>query len=262
MTKFSDNSANSPRLLKVDFHVHTSADPVDNLPLDAVATIELAADNGFDAIALTHHDLYLRETKAIREASERTGVLVLPGIEATLDGGSHVVIINADPEVETVRSLAELAEYRSDDNLIFAAHPFYPPFQLGAERLERWVDLFDAVEWCHFWNKFVSRPNLLARHFCERYGKPMVGSGDVHLPDQINSTYSLVEAEKDVGAIAEAVRAGRVQVVSESIPLSRMVSVLGRLVLRNQICSTKYWRHLTEVLSHSQPSRPQRQPAT
>jgi len=260
MTKFTDNSPTSSRLLKVDFHVHTSADPVDNLPLDAVATIELAAKNGFDAIALTHHDLYLRETNEIREASQRTGVLVLPGIEATLDGGCHVVIINADAKVEQVRCLAELAEYRSEENLIFPAHPFYPPFQLGAERLERWAHIFDAVEWSHFWSKFLSRPNRLARSFCDQHGMPMVGTGDVHLPDQMNSTYSLVEAEKEVGAVAEAVRAGRVQVVSEPIPLWRMVSVLGRLTLRNQICSTKFWRQLPEVLWPSQPLR-QHQPA-
>ena len=77
-------------LLKVELHCHTAADPVDNLPLDIASTIARAAEFGYDAIAMTHHDAYYKHTPEALEASERTGVLVLPGVEATLDENGHI----------------------------------------------------------------------------------------------------------------------------------------------------------------------------
>jgi predicted metal-dependent phosphoesterase TrpH len=111
------------RPLKVDLHVHTSADPVDNLPLDAVATVELAAVHGYDAIALTHHDAYFEMSDEVRAASERTGVLVIPGIEASLDDGAHVLVVNCGRELEGVSSLDELAAVRRPEQLIVPAPP-------------------------------------------------------------------------------------------------------------------------------------------
>jgi predicted metal-dependent phosphoesterase TrpH len=118
--------------LKVDLHVHTASDPDDNLPLDIESTIELAGAQGYDAIALTHHDAYFHITDDIARIAERAGVIVLPGIEASLDDGAHVLVINCGPEIEGIASLKELAKIRRPEHLIVPAHPFYPSHRSGA----------------------------------------------------------------------------------------------------------------------------------
>jgi len=236
-----------PGRLKVDLHVHTSADPVDNLPLDVVQTIELAAAHGYDAIALTHHEACIRLDKAAMEASERTGVLVIPGIEATVDGGAHVLVINCGMEMQQVRSLDDLARLRRDEPLVVPAHPYYPGFGLGQAKLEQWVHLFDGIEWCHFWNRWLSRPNRRAVEFCERFDKPLVATGDIHLPDQIDRTYCLVEADKDPRSIVDAVRAGRIETVTEPMTVAQMAWMFGRLQARNHLGSLRSWRRLPRV---------------
>jgi predicted metal-dependent phosphoesterase TrpH len=234
--------------LKVDLHCHTSADPVDNLPLDIVSTIERAAEFGYDAIAMTHHDAYYTHTEEALEASERTGVLVLSGVEATLDENGHVLIINCGSEVEGIRTLDDLTCVRRPEHLIIAAHPYYPSFGLGEQLLERYASLFDAIEWSHFWNHYTIRPNLRAHQFCQRHGIPLVGTGDIHLPEQFNRTYALVNAEKDPASITEAIRAGQVELVTEPLRFYEMAAFFAKLTWRNHHSSAKFWKQVTREM--------------
>jgi hypothetical protein len=69
--------------------------------------------------------------------------------------------------------------------------------------------------------------NRRAEEWAERHGKPMVGNGDVHRLRQLGTTYSMVDAPNDVGAICEAIRRGRVRV--EAAPLS--ITAAARVLL-------------------------------
>ena len=258
MDAFEAQPGAKTRKLKVDLHVHTASDPVDNLPLDIESTIELAAAHGYDVIALTHHDAYFHITDDIARVAERAGVMVLPGIEASLDDGAHVLVVNCGPEIEGISSLDELSAIRRPEHLIIPAHPFYPGFGLGREKLEQWSDLFDAVEWSSFWNKHFHKPNLAAAKFCKRRGIPLVGTGDIHLPRQINRTYSLVQAERDPVAIVRAIRSGFVEVVTEPLSLADMALVMGELTLRNQLLSPSFWKRLPTVFADVYGRRPHR----
>src|SRR5207248_4681487 len=64
------------------------------------------------------------------------------------------------------------------------SHPFFPAsFSLGS-RLLRELDLFDAIEFSHFYTRhldFNRRAVALARET----GLPLVGSSDSHLPHQL-----------------------------------------------------------------------------
>jgi len=220
--------------LKIDLHLHTADDPVDNLPLDIEATLENAAALGFDAVAVTLHEkVYVPDARA-RAASERTGVLLLPGIEATLDHGVHVLILGCGPEAEDIHTLEDLERFRRPEYLIMAPHPFYPGSGLAkGGLLERYAHLIDAVEWSHFYHRFVNFPNRRAAAFAARRRLPLVGTGDAHLPDQMGHTYALVEAERSVASILQAVREGRVETVTRPLSLCHMAWILARLALRS-----------------------------
>ena len=62
--------------------------------------------------------------------------------------------------------------------------------------------------------------NVRAERWARTHGKPMVGNGDVHRLEQLGTTYSLVDAERDPGSICDAIAAGRVRVVSRPLPWS------------------------------------------
>jgi hypothetical protein len=58
----------------------------------------------------------------------------------------------------------------------------------------------------------------------------MVGNGDVHRLEQLGTTYSLVDAERDPVSICEAIAAGRVRVVSRPLSWSTAARVTTSLI--------------------------------
>ena len=63
--------------------------------------------------------------------------------------------------------------------------------------------------------------NRRAIRWARAHGKPLVGNTDLHLLDQMGTTYSLVDAEPQADAICDAIRAGRVEVRTEPLPSMR-----------------------------------------
>ncbi|HKB12605.1 MAG TPA: PHP-associated domain-containing protein [Vicinamibacterales bacterium] len=71
--------------------------------------------------------------------------------------------------------------------------------------------------------------NRFAERWAAQHQKPVVGNCDVHRLMQLGSTYSLIDADPDADAICDAIRAGRVQVVSRplgSLEAARIVSAM------------------------------------
>ena len=61
------------------------------------------------------------------------------------------------------------------------------------------------------------------------HGKPMIGNGDVHRLRQLDSTYSLVDAEPDADAICEAIRDLRVDVHAQP-PIAAAATIMGQIL--------------------------------
>jgi len=203
-------------VLKVELHTHTSDDPQDQVPYSTCALIDRAAELGFDALAITLHDRQLDVRPLAPYAAER-GVILIPGIERTI-GGRHVLLLNFPRGAEDVTSFDDVARLkRQAPGLVIAPHPFFPASSCLLERMSRHADLFDAVEYNAMFTASLNF-NVLAERWARTHGKPMVGNGDVHRLEQLGTTYSLVEAERDPASICEAIAAGRVRVVSR--PLS------------------------------------------
>jgi predicted metal-dependent phosphoesterase TrpH len=203
-------------VLKVDFHTHTSDDPVDRIPYSPCGLIDRAAALGFDALAVTLHERQLDLRHLTPYAAER-GIVLIPGIERTIEG-KHVLLLNFSPASEDVRTFADLARLRTRERgLVVAPHPYFPTGTCLGGLLERHAALFDAVEWNAMFTRAINF-NTRAARWAAALGKPMVGNGDVHRLWQLGTSYSLVEAAADPTAICEAVREGRVEVAA--VPLS------------------------------------------
>ena len=211
-------------MLKVELHTHTADDPSDRIPYSTCDLIDRAAELGFDALAVTLHDRQL-DPASFNAYARARGVTLIPGIERTIDG-RHVLLLNFSPAAESVLSFEQLACLkRQEGGLVVAPHPFFPAGCALRGYMNRYADLFDAVEYNAMFTSVVNF-NVLGERWARRHGKPMIGNGDVHRLEMLGTTYSLIDAPPDANAICAAIAAGRIQVVAQ--PLSPFTA--GRLM--------------------------------
>ena len=220
-------------MLKVELHTHADGDPVDAIPHTPEDLIDRAAALGYDAIAMTLHEKQLDLTALAPYASAR-GIVLIPGVERTIEG-RHVLLLNFRAGADELRTFEDLSRLRRRDNgLVIAPHPFFPLPSCLRGDLERHGELFDAVEVNAMFTPTIDF-NRRAIRWAARHGKPLVGNCDVHRLWQLGTTYSLVDAAPDADSICEAVRVGRVEVVSRPVRWRDAAALMGSLILASRL---------------------------
>jgi predicted metal-dependent phosphoesterase TrpH len=230
-------------MLKVEFHTHTSDDPVDRIPHTVTDLIDRAAALGYDAVAITLHERQL-DLRPYASYAAELGIVLIPGVERTIRG-KHVLLLNFERGADELQSFDDLARLkRRSSGLVVAPHPFFPAPSCLLSQLERHADLFDAVEYNAMFTRQLNF-NRLAERWAARHGKPMIGNCDVHRLRQLGTTYSLVDAPRDAGAICAAVAAGRVSVVSRPLSWTEAAGIMADL---------SGWRSHTGPQAHKTPA--------
>ena len=203
-------------MLKVELHAHTDLDPVDHIPHSTADLIDHAATLGYHVLAITLHDRYFDPADWQGRARDR-GILLLPGIERTIER-QHVLLINFPAECASIRSFADLERLKRDSRgLVVAPHAFYPTLSALRRSLDAHPDVFDALEVNAMYTRWLNF-NRRAERWAREHGKPLVGNTDLHVLDQMGTTYSLVDGPATPDGVCDAIRAGRVAV--RSTPLS------------------------------------------
>jgi len=142
-----------------------------------------------------------------------------------------VLLLNFDRGVEGVETFADLAALKARVNgLVVAPHPFFPGRTCLGNDLDRHGPLFDAIERHAVFTRHVDF-NRRTEHWARGHGKPMVGNGDVHTLQQLGTTYTLVDAERNPDAICRAIVAGDLRVVSEPMKWRTAVAVYASVLL-------------------------------
>jgi predicted metal-dependent phosphoesterase TrpH len=208
-------------LLKADFHIHTREDPHDFIRYTAVELLEEAARQGFDVVALTCHNKRIH-TEELRRRAEDLGILLIPGVEAAIEG-KHTLLLDMSYSRLGVRTFDHVRERKGDGGLVIAPHPFFPAPKCLNGKLREHLDLFDAIEFSHFYTRTLDF-NRKAVAYARKMELPLVGTSDCHRLWQLGTTYTIVEAAaKTVPAVFAAIRAGRVRVVTAPLrPLDRL----------------------------------------
>jgi hypothetical protein len=208
-------------LLKADFHIHTREDPHDFIRYTAVELLQEAARQGFQVLALTCHNKRIH-TEDLRRRAEDLGILLIPGVEAAIEG-RHTLLLDMPYQRLRVRTFAHVRERRRDGGLVIAPHPFFPAPKCLGRKVGENLDLFDALEFSHFYTARVDF-NRKAVEYARRMDLPLVGTSDSHRLWQLGTTYTLVEAEaRTIPAVFAAIRAKRVRVVTAPLrPMTRL----------------------------------------
>lgn len=230
-------------MLKAELHAHTRDDPHDRIPHSALELIDRAATLGYGALAITLHERQLDIRDLVEYASARHVVLIR-GVERTISG-SHVLLLNFGNEAEAADSFDDLADLKKStpSGLVVAPHPFYPSRTCVGRLLDRYADLFDAIEFNAFYMSTVNGFNRRAVRWARAHGKPVVANADVHRLWQLGKTYSLVDAANTADAVCNAIRAGRVEICTAPLSLLRATTYLADLLIDEAL--NLWWVRLT-----------------
>lgn len=215
-------------MLKGDFHLHTGEDPHDfEIRYSAKELIDRAAELGFEVLAITCHNRVLYDKELVEHAKKRN-ILLIPGIERTIENG-HVLIYNiTNEEAKSIHSFDDLRKLRKRKKkmMVIAAHPFYFKIRSIGNKLIENIDLFDAIEYCHFYTHGLNMPNQKASRVARQHSKPLVGTSDAHHLWRLGTTYTLVDAEKNVDSVMNAIKSGNITLVSRPLSLSKYFRVI------------------------------------
>jgi predicted metal-dependent phosphoesterase TrpH len=226
MVKDSISKIKRLKPLKTDLHLHTAEDPLDRIRHTSKELISKAADEGFDVISITNHYRMTFNQDLFSFARER-GILLIPGVEMTIQR-RHVLVLNPPPN-KICSDFSCLSKLRRPETLVIAPHPYFPGrYSLNGYLLKH-LNLFDALEYCHFYSLMINF-NLKAVKVCQSYGFPLVGNSDSHFLSQLGTTYSLIYAEKNLESIFAAIRQNKVKVATRPLKTFEMGSIANRFL--------------------------------
>jgi predicted metal-dependent phosphoesterase TrpH len=200
--------------------------------------IDEASRYGYEVLSITNHNLQLFRDEITSYAADR-GILLIPGVEATLEG-KHVLLYNFSDYHPGWTSFDHLEKSKGKDQLVIAPHPFYPiGTALGRLFYER-LSFFDALEYSSLAMNLINF-NTKARRVAEEHKLPLVANSDLHFLFQLGRSYSMIYAEKTTTAVISAIKEGRVR------PSAKVTGLTGLL---NWFASS-YVNRLRYALGHA-----------
>lgn len=219
-------------MLKSDLHLHCSADPKDKILYSDKELIDHASKLGFKVLAITCHD-YQHYTKEIVKHAIKKKILLIPGMEKTING-KHVLLYNfKKKELDKIKNFEDIIKYKRKNNLVICPHPFLPIPSSLFLNFKKYQYLFDAVEYCHFYTTTTNH-NLITKFLTKL---PFVGNSDAHFLWQINHTYSFINAKPTINSVIRAIKEGSVKVHSK--PLTHFKATIHTLKMLKSIFNHK-----------------------
>jgi len=214
-------------MLKVDLHTHTNYIQPYEGNYSPKTLIDHAVKLGFDAIAITEHCIpnpprwfvQQRENPLdsyfhFKDYAEKKGLLLIPGVELTVEG-KEVLLINFKGNPAKYKKLNDLKRLPKNV-LTIVSHPFFKKKNCMGELLEPNIHLFDAIEYSHFYTKWLNL-NKKAVKITEEYGKRLIGTSDAHRLYQMGHTYTMIDAEKNADAIVDAIKHKKFRMITKPL---------------------------------------------
>lgn len=207
--------------LKASLHLHTSEDKKDGhiINYNIYNLIDEAEKNGFNVLGFTPHNKFVFKEEFADYAKNKS-ILLIPGVERSLGrfSNGHVIILNCDKSIEKVKTLKQLAKYKSEHPEIFilAPHPTYSRLiSIGARNLKKYISLFDAVEYSYAYSKKFNFHNKKAKTIAASFQKPIIATADVHVLKKLNTDFALIETEEfTLESVFRAIKRGQFENVT------------------------------------------------
>lgn len=216
-------------MLKADLHLHTKEDPEDNLSYSAYKLIDTMSQRGYNVISITNHNSVFYN-KRIADYAKKRGILLIPGVELRLEKKDILVYNIKQKGIKDIKKIADLRKIRRRDTLIVAPHPFFiVPHCIGKKLIE-YMDLFDGVEYTHFYMKCINRNKKLKKVFKVKR-LPVIGNSDAHNLWQVGYTYTLIDSKKNINDVIKAIKADRINLITRPLPIFVFIRIVTHVLL-------------------------------
>ena len=182
---------------KCDFHIHVKGDPKDrNLKHTVKELIIEAEKQKFDILAITNH-MQIFNISKYQKFAKQHNILLINGIEINIKF-QHVIVLFPHKSILKVKTFSDLKKYKENNpqSIIIAPHPYYKTLTCLGANLKKNINLFDAIEYCHFYTQLLNAPNKKALKIAHKYNKAIVGSSDVHKMKFFGTTYTELSMAK------------------------------------------------------------------
>lgn len=220
-------------MLKADLHLHTCDGIVENfIDYNAFKLIDTAMGMGFDVLSITNHDA-ITYNDYLKDYARERGILLIPGVEITMRG-KHILAYNIRKQFSSIKTIADIKRIKDMNNLFIAPHPYFPAAHSLGRKFMEWQHLFDAVELSHFYTEDVDF-NKQAVLKAKELNIPLIGTSDSHVLRQFNTTYTMIDAEKNTEAVFDAIRKGAVEIVTSPLSLSDIGMIMYELVIGHSV---------------------------
>lgn len=191
----------------IDLHCHSL--PLSHCSsLTPDALVERGRARGLDGICLTEHDRHWNPAELL-ELRERTGFLILSGVEFTTDRG-HILAFGLTPGHPPVPTLAELRKVAdAQDALLFLAHPARD----GLLRTDH--DLVSNIDGVEALNGSDSRlQNIASTGLARPFALPGIGGSDAHSASEVGRAATRFSRDiTDNASLVAALRDGMYEAV-------------------------------------------------
>ena len=206
-------------MLKIDLHIHSNKDPEDShfIEYSPEEMVVYASKQGYDAISFTHHNKLFMPSQDLLKIAEQHNIILILGVEATIEGKEVLIYNIGEDTLKNINTLEDL-KHLPDTALVIAPHPFYKDKKCLGNLISIKPNLFDAIEYCHFYT-FLINWNRKAVKLAKKLNKPLVGTSDSHHLFQFGTTYTLVNADKNIDSIIKAIKENKIQLVTKPLPL-------------------------------------------
>ena len=219
-------------MLKAELHIHTGSDPKDTyINYSNKEIIDEMKRRGYDVLAITCHNKYFDDKKTLEYAKHK-GIILIEGIEKTIDK-KHVLVYNAPKkEVEKAKTLDDLWEIKNKnkDVLIIAPHPYFIGSTCLKNEILRYKNLFDSYEISFFYTRGFDM-NKKTVKLAKKLNKPLVGNCDIHNINFRGNVYTIINAKHNKKDIIDAIKKGKTKVVRKPLPLSEFSRIFKNKVL-------------------------------
>lgn len=209
-------------MLKSDFHIHTKEDPIDRIRHDAKTLIKYSAKLNFKVLSITNHTSTYFNNQ-IKSYAKKHNILLIPGMEAIVKN-KHVLLLNPPLDLKSPKTFNELYKLKEKhpETLIIAPHPFLLMDCCLGKLLLKHIKLFDAIEHHNYYTIFINR-NKKSVGIAKKYNKPIVANSDAHWLYQMNTNFSLIDANHDKDSVLEAIRKNKIIIKTRPLRISEFI---------------------------------------
>ncbi len=213
-------------MLKCQFHTHVLGDPEDRIKFTGKELIKKAKKLNYNVLSITCHNKIIF-TKSMKKYAEKKGILLIPGIELSINK-KHILVINPNENIYKIKTFNDLRNYKNTNKncLIIAPHPFFPDIVSLKKELENYIDIFDAIEHCWAYTKYINF-NKKAEKLAKKFNKPLISTLDCHVLKYFNSAgYCLVDAKQNTNSIIKAIKENKIKNIHSPTSISKILNTL------------------------------------